>query len=148
MFVPPSSFSRRAGARKGASHSLPLSSSLSRVFPSDFGGSCRASPAVTAVTDGRTDDDDTSENVTSTSAAAAEVTCHCVVRSPRCYSMMCSSGFPVLRPSVDLIFRSGWRASMCCRFCEHSSVSLRKMRSVHATSPSRHRTLAFSRREK
>ena len=92
------------GARKGASHSLPLPS---RVFPSDFGGSCRASPAVTAVTGGRMDDDDTSENVTSTSEVTAEeVTCR-VVRSPRCYSMMCNSGFPVLRPSPDLICRSG-----------------------------------------
>ena len=95
------------GGRAPAKARATLSLSPSRVFPSDFGGSCRASPAVTAVTDGWTDDDDTSENVTSTSeVTAAEVTCR-VVRSPRCYSMMCNSGFPVLRPSPDLICRSG-----------------------------------------
>ena len=101
MFVPPSSFSRRGpGARKGTSLSLsplpciPLR--LRRQLSSEPRGDS---------SDGRMDDDDTSENVTSTSAAA-EVTCR-VVRSPRCYSMMCNSGFPVLRPSPDLICRSG-----------------------------------------
>ena len=91
----------RAPAKARATLSLPLPCiplGLRRQLSSEPRGDS---------SDGRTDDDDTSENVTSTSeVTAAEVTCR-VVRSPRCYSMMCNSGFPVLRPSPDLICRSG-----------------------------------------
>ena len=123
MFVPPSSFSRRgAPAKARATLSLPLP-----CIPLRLRRQLSSKPRGDS-SDGRMDDDDTSENVTSTSAAT-EVTCR-VVRSPRCYSMMCNSGFPVLRPSPDLICRSGG-----LRRCAVGFVSILLCPSKNETGP-------------